>query len=115
MELPMTTSESCTLQRGECSMAYSAYYLPSLAYGTPATTLSYKECEDVQWAVIAAILPKMGIVRYAARKVVFGTAEYGGLGLDHLTTIQNYSRLQYLIGHIRSRSITSKLIRQQLD
>jgi hypothetical protein len=104
-----------TIQRGECSMAYGAYNLPSLAYGTPATTLSYKECEDVQRAVIAAILPKMGTVGNAARKVVFGTAKYGGLGLDHLTTIQNYSRLQYLIGHIRSKSITSKLIRQQLD
>jgi hypothetical protein len=104
-----------TLQRGECSMAYGAYYLPSLAYGTPATTLSYQECEDVQRAVVAAILPKMGIVRNAARKVVFGSAKYCGLGLDHLATIQNYSRLQYLIGHIRSKSITSKLIRQQLD
>jgi hypothetical protein len=30
------------LQRGECSMAYGAYYMPSLAYGTPTTTLSYK-------------------------------------------------------------------------
>jgi hypothetical protein len=27
------------LQLGECSMAYGAYYLPSLAYDTPATTL----------------------------------------------------------------------------
>jgi hypothetical protein len=65
--------------------------------------------------VIAATLPKMGIVRNAARKVVFGTAKYRGLGIDHLATIQNYSRLQYLIGHIRSKSITSKLIHQQLD
>jgi hypothetical protein len=44
-----------TLQRGECSMAYGAYYLPSLVYDTPTTTLSYKECEDVQRAVVAAI------------------------------------------------------------
>jgi hypothetical protein len=104
-----------TLQCGEFRMAYGAYYLPSLAYGTPANTLSYKECEDVQRAVVAAILPKMGIIRNAARKVVFGSAKYGGLGLDHLATIQNYSRLQYLIGHIRSKSITSKIVRQQLD
>jgi hypothetical protein len=96
-------------------MAYGAYYLPSLAYGTPATTLPYKECEDVQRTVVATILPKMGIVRNAARKVVFGSAKYCGLGLDHLATIQNYSRLQYLIGHIRNKRITSKLIRQQLD
>jgi hypothetical protein len=64
-----------TLQRGECSMAYGAYYLPSLANGTPVTTLSYKECEDVQRAVVAVILPKMGIVHNAARKVVFGSAK----------------------------------------
>jgi hypothetical protein len=56
----------------------------------PETTLSYKECEDFQRAVVAAILPKMGIIRNAARKVVFGSAKYCGLGLDHLTTIQNY-------------------------
>jgi hypothetical protein len=96
-------------------MAYGAYRLPSLAYGTPATTLSYKECEDAQRAVVAAILPKMGIIRNAARRVMFESAKYSGLGLDHLATIQNYSRLQYLIGHIRSKSITSKLTRQQLD
>jgi hypothetical protein len=57
----------------------------------------------------------MGVVRNAARKVVFGSATYYGLGLDHLSTTQNYSRLQYLIGRIRSKSTTSKLIRQQLD
>jgi hypothetical protein len=89
--------------------------MPSLTYGTPSTTLSYKECEDVQRAVAAAILPKMGIVRNAARKVVFGSAKYCGLGIDHLATIKNYSRLQYLIFHIRSKSVTSKLICQQLD
>jgi hypothetical protein len=102
-------------QRGEYSMAYGTYYMPSLAYGTPATTLSYKECEDVQRPVVAVILPKMGIVYNAARKVVFGSAKYCGLGIDHLATVQNFSRLQYLIVHIRSKSITSKLIRQQLD
>jgi hypothetical protein len=96
-------------------MAYGAYYLPSLAYGTPATTLSYRECENVQRAVITAILPKMGIIHNAARKVVFGTVKYCGLWLDHLATIQNYSHLQYLIGHIRRKSITSKLTRQHFD
>jgi hypothetical protein len=89
--------------------------MPSMAYGTPATALSYKECEDVQRAVAAVIIPKMGIVPNAARKVVFGSAKYCGLGIDHLETIQNYSRLQFLIGHIRSVSITSKFICQQLD
>jgi hypothetical protein len=104
-----------TLQHGECSIAYGAYYMPKLAYGTPATTLSYKECEDILRLVVSAILPKMGIVLDTARKVVFGSEKCCGLGLDHLATVQNFSRIKYLIGHIRSKSITSKLIRQQLD
>jgi hypothetical protein len=104
-----------TLQRGECSMTYGAYYIPSLAYGTPETTLSYKECEDVQRVVVTTILPKMGIICNAARKIVFLSANYCGLGLDHLATVRNLSRLQYLISHIRSKSITSKIIHQQLD
>jgi hypothetical protein len=45
-----------TLQRGECSMDYGAYYMPSLAYGTPATTLAYKKCEDIQRPVVGKIL-----------------------------------------------------------
>jgi hypothetical protein len=65
--------------------------------------------------VVTAILPKMGIVCNTARKVVFGSAKYCGLGLSRLATVQNYSRLQYLIGHIRSKIITSKLIGQQIE
>jgi hypothetical protein len=36
---------SSTMWRGEIGMAYYAFYMPSLGYGTPATTLSKKECE----------------------------------------------------------------------
>jgi hypothetical protein len=75
-----TAIRNSTLHRGECSMAYGAYYMPSLAYGTPAITLSYKEFEDIQCPVVSAILPKIGIVRNAARTVVFGSAKYCGLG-----------------------------------
>jgi hypothetical protein len=68
--------------------------MPSQAYGTPTTTLPYKECEDVQRPVVAVILPKTGIVRNATRKVVFGLAIYCDLGLNHLEKVQNLSRLQ---------------------
>jgi hypothetical protein len=64
-------------------MASSAYYMPSLAYGTPSTTISYKEFDDVQQAVVAAILPKMGSVRNAARKVVFGLITWKQLKIYH--------------------------------
>jgi hypothetical protein len=68
---------------------------------------------SIPWFPISS--QKMGIVRNAAITVVFGSAKYCGSGLDHLATVQNFSRLQYIIGHIRSKNITSKRIRQQID
>jgi hypothetical protein len=71
---------SSTMWRGESSMAYHAFYMPSMGYGTPATTLSMKDCEEIQRPVVNAILPKMGIARTAPRALVLGTTQYGGLG-----------------------------------
>jgi hypothetical protein len=72
------------------------------------------ECEDIQRLVVAANLLKMGIVRNAAHAVVFGPSQYCGLGLDHLASVL-HNRIQYLIGHFRSKSLTGKLIRNQLE
>jgi hypothetical protein len=47
------------LKRGESSTAYKCYYIPSIAYGNPTTTLTFKECDDLQKPIVNAILPKM--------------------------------------------------------
>jgi hypothetical protein len=62
-----------TMWRGKSAVAYNSFYMPSLGYWMPATTLTNEECEDIQRPVVNAILPKMGISRSAPRKVVFGT------------------------------------------
>jgi hypothetical protein len=36
---------SSTMWRGESAMAYNAFYMLSLGYGTPVTTLTKKDCE----------------------------------------------------------------------
>jgi hypothetical protein len=82
-----------SLWRSESAVAYNPFYLLSLGYGMCATTLSLKECEDIQRPFINAILPKMVIHRKAARVVVFGMEKFGRLGLDHLATLQGHSRL----------------------
>jgi hypothetical protein len=45
-----------------------------------ATTLTNKDCEELQKPVVNAILPNMGIARSAPRAVVFGKSQFGGLG-----------------------------------
>jgi hypothetical protein len=37
---------SSTMWRGEGYMAYNDFYMPSLGYGTPTTTLTKKKCKD---------------------------------------------------------------------
>jgi hypothetical protein len=101
---------SSTMWRRESSMAYNAFYMPSLGYGTPDTTLSMKDCEEIQRPVVNAILPKMGIARTAPITVVFGTAQYGGLGLTHLAALQGHTRLKYLLGHLRCDDATGRLM-----
>jgi hypothetical protein len=96
-------------------LAYNSFYLPLIGYGTPATILTQQECYNIQKPVVNAILLKMGISRKAHRSVVFGTAQFGGLGLDHLAANQGHSRLQYIMGHLCCNSTTGKLMRSMLD
>jgi hypothetical protein len=70
---------------------------------------------SVSRPVVLAILPKMGIIWNAARAVIFSPSQYCGLGLDHLTVVQGHSRIQYLIRYLHSKSLTGKLIRNQLE
>jgi hypothetical protein len=57
---------SSSLQRGKSSMAHNSYYMTSITYGIAATSLNYKECEEIQRPVVNEILPKMGINRNTA-------------------------------------------------
>jgi hypothetical protein len=106
---------SSTMWRGESAVAYNSFYMPSLGYGVPATTLTKEECEDIQRLVVNAILPKMGTARSAPRKVVFGTKQYGGIGLTHLASLQDNIRLQYLLGHLRCGDTTGELMQMLLE
>jgi hypothetical protein len=36
-------------------MKLISYYMPSIAYGTPTTTLSFKKCDDLQKTLVDAI------------------------------------------------------------
>jgi hypothetical protein len=96
-------------------MAYSSYYMDSLSYGTTATSLNIKDCDAIQKPVVNAILPKMGVNRHTANTVVFGTRKYGGLGLDHLATVQGFVQLQYLIRSSRTQDTTGDMYQMLLE
>jgi hypothetical protein len=96
-------------------VAYNSFYMPSLGYVVPATTLTKEECEYIQRPVVNAILPKMGIASSAPRRVVFRTKQYGGLGLTHLAALQGNSRIQYLLGHLRCGDTAGEIVQMLLE
>jgi hypothetical protein len=57
---------------------------------------------------------KMGIIRKSHRSVVFDTAQFGGLGMEHLAAYQGHRSLQYLMDNLRCNSTTVKLMRSML-
>jgi hypothetical protein len=96
-------------------MAYNSYYMASLSYGTVATSINVKECEETQRLVVNVILLKMGVNINTANNRVFGTSKYGGLGLDQLTAEQGFAQLQYLIGSLRTQDTTEGLYQMLLE
>jgi hypothetical protein len=60
--------------------------------------------------VVNAILRKMGITSNPPRAVVSVKARYGGIGLDHLTSVQSHGQLQHLLGHLQCQYTTGQLI-----
>jgi hypothetical protein len=73
-----TSIQRSSVWKGESGIAYNSFYLPSLGYGTPETTLTQQECYNFQKPVVNAILPKMGIIREVHRSVVLGMAQFDG-------------------------------------
>jgi hypothetical protein len=57
----------------------------------------------------------MGIARTAPRAAVFGTAQYRGLGLTHLTALHGHTRIQYLLDHLRCGDATGRLVQMLLE
>jgi hypothetical protein len=108
-------TRSSTMWCGESGMAYNYFYMPSLGYGTPATTFTKKDCDKIQKPIVNAIISKMGIARSSPKAVVFGTSQFGGLGLTHLAALQGHTRLHYLLGHLRFGDALERLMQMLLE
>jgi hypothetical protein len=57
----------------------------------------------------------MVIVSKAPRAVVFRTARYRGIVIDHLAAVQSHGQLKYILGHMRCQDTTGKLMHVMMD
>ena len=100
--------------RHEAAIAYRTYYLPMLCYPLQITTFTANQLKIIQSPSINAILTKLVSNRHFPRDVVFGPAEYEGLGLRSLFLVQGHRQLQAMITNLSSPTKTTPLLQTLL-
>ena len=83
----------------------------TLDYPLPATAMSKKECDEIMKQFRKCSLPKSGIVRTAAKQLVYGPEELGGFGFSDLYTKQMAAHIQMLLDHGHEQAETGQLLR----
>jgi hypothetical protein len=74
------------LTHKQATLAYNLVDIPSLKYGLPSTSLSYKQITDIHRFAVDKFLSAMGIDHSTHRSLIYGPSEYGGFGTRHLYT-----------------------------
>merc|ERR1712018_377918 len=86
-----------------------------LQYPLPALTLSKKQCDDLVKPIHAVGLTQSGICRKFPKDLIYGSKELHGLGWDDLYVDQGTSKVEILLEHISSQSMTGKLLRSAIE
>jgi hypothetical protein len=86
------------------------YLRPRLTYPLSCTSLTQKQCKNVQAPALAALLPKMHLNRHTPHAVLFGDYCFGGLSLPDLYTDQGFNQLKFFIGRICLQDDVGQLI-----
>jgi hypothetical protein len=69
----------------------------TMAYSLPAKTMSKLQWEIIMSTLLTFALSAMGICRHFPRDIVFAPGKYFGLGIKHLYTLQETTRLKDII------------------
>ncbi len=101
---------SFSLNREASYWAFWQYLRPKVCFSIPTLSLTQAHCTHIQVPALQATLPKLHLNRNIARAVVFGPSSYAGLALPDLCTSEGISQLRLLLGHLRLRDKTAKLI-----
>lgn len=103
------------ISQSETWLAITSTIWRTLSYPLPATNLTKQQCEAIMYPILKYGLPAMGICRHFPRKLVFAPTKYMGLGMQHLYTVQEISRLRDIIDHTYKLTTTGNLYKTTLE
>ena len=80
-----------------------------------ATALNEKQCNSVFTPIRNKVLPKLTVCRAAPVDPVHGPAEYGGMGIKDLYSLQGIAHIKALVEEGDKGAATGKLIRTLIE
>jgi hypothetical protein len=104
-----------TLTHYQVYLAYNTVFLPSLKYGLPSTSLSFKQIEGIHRFAVNKFLSGMGYDRSTPRALVYRPVEFGGFGVRHLYTEILGMKLDSVVSHLRANTQFGKAFQINLN
>ena len=101
---------SAALTHKQVQTAISCTINSTIAYALPATCMTSSQCASLEKTLKFTALPRMGVVRCAAKVLVHGPRDLGGFGLFDIRLHQLVHHLKFLITHGGSTSVEGKLL-----
>ena len=89
--------------------------MKTIQYPLPALTLSQKECSKIVQPIKQVALPKTSISKSFLLDVLFGPMEEGGLGMDHLYTLQGAMHIEKFQCYLGTDTITGIFLQTSLE
>ncbi len=103
------------ISREDAWLAFYSMIWKTLSYPLPTLNLTREECDKIMAPILQYLLPAMGVCRNFPRALVYNSAKYMGIGIQHPYTIQEIIRIKDMISHVHRCTITGKLYRTSFE
>jgi hypothetical protein len=102
------------ISKRETWLAFISTIWQTLCYPLPAINLTRKQCDKLMAPLLSYVLPALGICRNFPRNLVFAPHKYMGLGIKHIHTIQEITRLKDILYHAMQDCLLGSLYKTSL-
>ena len=92
------------LSQSDTKVYYNSYYLPSITYPFPVTSLTEEECINIQNKFMQTIVRKCGYNTHMKLEIRYAPTSYGGAGFRPLYVEQGIAQILTAIKHLRTPS-----------
>jgi len=95
----MQVLTKCSLSQCEVKVIYWQFYIPTVTYPLPTTTIPTKKINKEQKQIMTAFLAKMGYPQTFLQAVAYAPKSHGGIGLCHLSAKQGTQKILQVLKH----------------